>query len=375
MEAYIQEHLEQLRTLIRELCVIPAPSFREGRRAAFLREWLEAHGAEGVTVDTAQNVVWPMGNTEEGPLTVFMAHTDTVFPDLEPMPFREENGRYYCPGVTDDTAQLAVLLISALFFKKRLPKHGVLIVANACEEGLGNLKGSRAIVERYGSRMEALVTIDGTNLHEIVSKAVGSHRYRVTALTEGGHSFGDFGKPSAIHALAGLISELCRQPVPQEDGSKTTYNVGCISGGTSVNTIAQQAEMLYEYRSDSRACLSQMEAAFRTAVAQMEGEGVRFRVEKIGDRPCAGAVDPEKQQHLLQRAGETVRKVTGREPVFRSGSTDCNAALGAGIPAVCIGGCIGGGCHTREEYLELDSLADGCRLVMRFLSHYFEEEK
>lgn len=371
MEAYIQENQPLLRQLIKELCAIPAPSHQEYARAAYVKAWLEAHGAEGVYIDEVRNVIWPIGVTEDNDITVFMAHTDTVFPDLEPMPFREETDRWYCPGITDDTAQLAVLLVSALYYRQRQPKHGLLIVANACEEGLGNLKGSRAIVERYGHRMQALFTVDGTNFREAVSRAVGSHRYQITAKTQGGHSFGNFGRANAIHALARLITALYEQPVPAEPDSKTTFNVGTISGGTSVNTIAQEANMLYEYRSDSKVCLETMEAQFRQAVAQMQSAEVTLEVEKIGDRPCAGAVDPEKQQALLELVGTAIRQVTGEEPVFRSGSTDCNAALGAGIPAVCFGGCIGGGCHTREEYLEIDSLEQGCRLAMTVLSQYF----
>ncbi len=371
MEQYIREQQPLLRQLIHELCAIPAPSYEEDARAAYVKNWLERHGAEGVFVDEAKNVIWPMGDTGSNEVVVCMAHTDTVFPDRTPMPFREENGRYYCPGVTDDTAQLAVLLVSALYWQKQTPRCGLIIVANSCEEGLGNLKGSHAIVERYGSRLRELVTIDGTNLYEIVDRAVGSHRYRVTAVTEGGHSFGNFGRPNAIHELAKLVSALYELPVPSEHGSKTTFNVGTISGGTSVNTIAQEAQMLYEYRSDSRNCLAQMESAFLQAVQKAGREDVQFRVEKIGDRPCAANVDSEKQQALVNRAAQAVRQVTGQEPVFRSGSTDCNAALGVGIPAVCFGGCVGGGCHTREEYLELDSLENGCRLVMKFLRGYY----
>ena len=371
MESYIQNNQPLLRQLIRELCAIPAPSGQEQRRAAYLKAWLESHGAEGVYIDEVSNVIWPVGVTEDNEVTVFMAHTDTVFPDLEPMPFREESGRYWCPGVTDDTAQLAVLLMSALYYVNSKPKLGLLFVANACEEGLGNLKGSRAIVAQYGHRMRELVTIDGTNLHEVVSRAVGSHRYVITAKTQGGHSFGDFGRANAIHALAKLIIALYEQPVPSAGDSKTTFNVGTISGGTSVNTIAQEAQMLYEYRSDSRTCLEIMERQFRDAVEQMRAKEICLTVKKIGDRPCAGDVDPQRQQALLDRTGAVIRQVVGREPVYRSGSTDCNAALGAGIPAVCFGGCIGGGCHTREEYLELDSLEQGCRLVMTFLGHYY----
>lgn len=374
MEQYIQENLPVLRQLIRELCVIPAPSHEEDARAAFIKNWLESHGAEGVFIDEAKNVIWSVGDTGSNEVAVCMAHTDTVFPDRQPMPFREEDGRYYCPGVTDDTAQLAVLLVSALFWLGKIPQCGLIIVANSCEEGLGNLKGSRAIVERYGSRLQELVTIDGTNFRGIVDRAVGSHRYRVTALTEGGHSFGNFGRANAIHEMAKLVTALYALPIPQQENSRTTFNVGTISGGTSVNTIAQEAQMLYEYRSDSRVCLAQMEQAFLQTVGTAQRVDVQFRVEKIGDRPCTGDVNPEKQQALVKRATEAIRQVTGQEPVLSSGSTDCNAALGAGIPAVCFGGCVGGGCHTREEYLELDSLEQGCRLVMTFLQGYFESE-
>jgi len=372
MERYIQENLPHLRRLIRDLCAIPAPSHEEDARAAFVKNWLEEHGAENVWIDEAKNVIWPVNVTADNDVVAVMAHTDTVFPDREPMPFRETDGRYYCPGVTDDTAQLAVLLISALYYRDRKPDCGMLFVANACEEGLGNLKGSRAIVARYGGRLRELVTVDGCNLHEAVSRAVGSHRYRVKVRTQGGHSFGDFGRANAIHQLAKLIDTLYTQTIPVDGESKTTYNVGQISGGTSVNTIAQEAEMLYEYRSDSRACLDAMEQAFRQRVEQAQTAQVEVLVEKIGDRPCAAGVDPVRHQALLDRAGRAIRQVTGREPLYRAGSTDCNAALGAGIPAVCIGGCVGGGCHTREEYVELDSLEAGCRLVITFLADYYK---
>ena len=369
MEQYARQCQDELRALIRALCAIPAPSHHEQQRAEFCRQWLERAGGRNVWIDEALNVICPWGDTGDNPLTVVMAHTDTVFPDREPMALREADGRYYCPGVTDDTAQLAVLLMCARYFLQSglTPKTGILFVANSCEEGLGNLKGSRAIVSRYGARLQSLVTLDGSNFQGAVSKAVGSHRYRVTVKTEGGHSFGAFGNRNAIRYLASMIETLYAVKVPQEGNSHTTYNVGTISGGTSVNTIAQEAQMLYEYRSDSAVCLANMEHLFRQVVQTYRAMGLEVEVEKIGDRPCGGDVDPARQQALLDRAAASIRRVTGLEPVFRSGSTDCNTALAAGIPAVCIGACRGGGCHTREEYLELDSLETGCRLVLDFL--------
>lgn len=370
LEGYIRASQQELLQLIRDLCAISAPSHHEERRAAFCRDWFERNGGRNVIVDEALNVICPHGDMD-GELIVFMAHTDTVFPDMEPMPLTEAEGRMYCPGVTDDTANLAVMMICARYMlKQQLPRGlGMLFVANSCEEGLGNLKGCRRIMEVYGSRIRELVTLDGTNLRDIVSDSVGSHRYRVTVRTEGGHSFGDFGKPNAIHHLSAIISTLYSIGVPVEGNSKTTYNVGLISGGTSVNTIAQQAEMLYEYRSDHVNCLRLMEEKFHEVIGHYRRAGIDVDVELIGERPCAAGLKPDAQQALLKRCARAVRSV-GLEAVFSSGSTDANIPLSMGIPAACISVCNGGKCHTREEWLDATSLADGCRLFMHLLYSY-----
>ena len=369
LERYIESCREEIRQLIRDLCAIPAPSHHEEARAAFCKAWFERNGGQGVYIDEALNVICPWGDTGDNDLAVLMAHTDTVFPDTTPMPFREEGDVMYCPGVTDDTANLAVLMICARYImENRLPvKTGLLFVANSCEEGMGNLKGSRAVVKRYGSRMRELITLDGTDLVSIVTRAVGSHRYRVTARTDGGHSFRDFGNRNAIEVLAGLVEALYRVEVPRRGDSHTTYNVGVISGGTSVNTIAQNAEMLYEYRSDSRDCLASMQDTFEEILRRCVPPDAEVAVELIGERPCAGDVDGNAMEDLIRRGSDAVRAVTGREAALTAGSTDCNIPLSAGIPAVCLGVCVGGKCHTREEWLDASSLEDGCRLFMEFL--------
>ena len=369
---YIDDSQEELRQLIRDLCAIPAPSNHEEKRAEFCKEWFERNGGEGVTIDEALNVICPCGVTDTNDLIVFMAHMDTVFPDTEPMPFREEGSMMFCPGVTDDTANLAVLMICARYvIKTRLPVGwGILFVANSGEEGLGNLKGSRAIVSRYGHRMKELITLDGTDLISIVTGAVGSHRYRIKAMTEGGHSFRDFGKRSAIQILGSLIDELYRVNVPKIGDSVTTYNVGVMSGGTSVNTIAQSGEMLYEYRSDQKSCLDEMETIFKGIISRCTPEDGTLLAERIGDRPCAGEVSREAMDDLIRRGADAVRAVTGLEAVCTKGSTDCNTPLSAGIPAICLGVCVGGKCHTREEWLDTSSLSDGCRLFMEFFENY-----
>lgn len=371
MEAYLQANQEALRALIRELCAIPAPSRREDARAAFVRQWLEAAGGNPV-IDEAKNVICPLEEDQTGEVVVFMAHTDTVFPDLEPLPFREDGEKFYCPGVCDDTANLAVLLICARYFLQNRPQTSpkLVFVANSCEEGLGNLAGSRAVVERYRGRLQALITLDGVELPAVVRRAVGSSRYRVIVRTQGGHSFNDFGRPSAIHGLARLIDALSAQPLPQEADSKTTYNVGLISGGTSVNTIAQEAWMLYEYRSDHPDCLAAMGRQFDELVEAARRDGLDVTVETVGERPCGIAVDKDADRRLMARVEAAMETVLGCKPCLRSGSTDANIPLSLGIPAVCVSACTGSGCHTREEQLELASLMAGSRLCMALLASY-----
>ena len=285
MAKYAASVQEELKQLIRDLCAIPAPSHHEEKRAEFCKKWFEDNGFTGVFIDEALNVIAPLNVTADNPLTVIMAHTDTVFPDTEPMPFSEDGEYMYSPGVGDDTANLAVLMICARYYKDNFPggKDGMLIVANSCEEGLGNLKGSRRIVADYGSRITDFISLDGATLNRVVTRAVGSHRYKVTVRTEGGHSFGKFGNRNAIHVLSSMITTLYTVKVPQIGDSKTTYNVGGISGGTSVNTIAQNAEMLYEYRSDNRECLEKMRVMFENTVEMYRSTGVEVEVEVLGE--------------------------------------------------------------------------------------------
>ena len=370
MEQYLRDSEGELRELIRQLCAIPAPSHHEEERAAFCLRWFRENGGEDAYMDEALNVICPLGVTQDNEVTVFMAHTDTVFPDREPMPMEEKEGILYCPGVCDDTANLAVLMICARYYLRRKPalKTGMLFVANSGEEGLGNLKGCRAVCAEYGSRIRELITLDAAQLNDVVTRAVGSHRYRITVRTEGGHSFTAFGNRNAIHVLASMIDTLYTVKVPQEGDSHTTYNVGMISGGTSVNTIAQEASMLYEYRSDSRTCLEKMEHMLESVVEAYRSTGIEVEVERIGDRPCAGDVDTARYGSLVERACGAIRDILGQEPNCRAGSTDCNIPLSMGIPAVCMGVCQGWGCHTREEGLRLDSLLPGSRLFLSFLS-------
>ncbi|MBO7147677.1 MAG: M20/M25/M40 family metallo-hydrolase [Lentisphaeria bacterium] len=369
MELFARNAQEEIKQLIRDLCKIPAPSHHEELRAEFCKEWFCKNGFTNVTIDEALNVIAPVNLTDNNNITVVMAHTDTVFPDTKPMPFTEKDGFMYSPGITDDTANLAVLMVCSRFFRENYTStdRGYLIVANSCEEGLGNLKGTRKLMETYGSRVKDFLTLDSSCMNHLVTRAVGSHRYKITVQTEGGHSYSKFGNRNAIHVLASMISLLYTVKVPQAGDSKTTYNVGTISGGTSVNTIAQEAEMMYEYRSDDRTCLAKMQHLFEQTIETFRATGVTVNVEKIGDRPCAGEIDPISLEALRDRARASIRETLGLEVVEVPTSTDCNIPLAMGIPAICFGVCRGAGAHTREESLEVASLYDGTRLLLDFL--------
>ena len=365
---YIEHHADEAQQLLIDLAQIPAPSNQEERRAAFCLDWLRSKGAEYAYIDEALNVIYPIGDTGENDLVVFMAHSDVVFPDTTPLPLNMEDGRIYCPGVGDDTANAVALLTVAGYIaeQKLAPKSsGILLVINSGEEGLGNLKGSRKIMEVFGSRVKEFVTFDG-NANAIVTKAVGSRRYRVTVTTEGGHSYGKFGAPNAIAQLAQLITRLYQVQVPAL--GKTTYNVGTISGGTSVNTIAQEASMLYEFRSDEREGLSFMQAQFDAIVEEFRCIGVQIETEVVGDRPCGLDMD---NSLLAQRAAKAVERHYGLSPALTSGSTDCNVPLSMGIPAICPGCVLGAGAHTREEYVEIDSLLPGLKVAFDLVAHHF----
>ncbi|MDD3154507.1 MAG: M20/M25/M40 family metallo-hydrolase [Victivallaceae bacterium] len=373
MARYAGKAKAQSIMLIRELCAIPAPSNHEEKRAEFCRRWFEANGFEKVEIDSACNVLAPLNVTQDNPVSVIMAHTDTVFPDTKPMPFVEKDDWIFSPGVADDTANLAVMMSCAKIFREHFKSagDGVLFVANSGEEGLGNLKGSRAIVEQFGSRIKELIALDSSNMQKLVTDAVGSHRYKVEIHTEGGHSFNDFGNRNAIDCMAAMIQMLYSVKVPVEENSRTTYNVGMISGGTSVNAIAEDAQMLYEYRSNNRICLAKMREIFQRTVAAFRATGIEVNVHLVGERPCAGEVDAKKIQELRDRVKASVKTILGKEMIESAASTDCNIPLSVGIPAVCFGVSTGRGGHTYHEGLDTSSLLNGCKLLLDFLNRSY----
>ena len=364
IKEYVKAQKTEMLEMLRELCLIPAPSHFEHGRAEYCKQWLEKAGASGVYIDDALNVIFPFECEGRNDLTVFAAHTDTVFPDKEPMPYVDDGKRIHSPGVADDTASVVALLMMARYFVERREESGggILFVCNSCEEGLGNLKGTRKLFEEYGSRIKQFITFD-SKLNVIIDRCVGSHRYEVTVTTEGGHSYNSFGSENAICEIARIIGEIYKTEVPKKENTRTTYNVGVISGGTSVNTVAQNAKMLCEYRSDDRECLEYMRQRFYRIFEGAKARGVRLKATVVGERPC-GNTEEAKLAELRRTARSVVERVIHDKAFFVSGSTDCNIPLSLGVPAICVGVNKHCGIHTREEWVDKESMLSGLEIAI-----------
>jgi len=369
-QKFIDENIEDLKAVLKQLAVIPAPSHHEENRAEFVENWLTGIGAKGVYIDDAKNVVYPVNVTEDNNLAVIMAHTDIVFDYDTPLNFVEKDGKYYCPGIGDDTQRLVTLLFAVKYFLNKTPNMGILFVANSCEEGLGNIKGCRKIIDTFGNRVKEFITFDASH-GVIINRAVGSHRYKIEVNAQGGHSLVNFGRPNAIAQMSDIINTLYKVEVPQREDSITTYNVGHIEGGTTVNTIPQHCEALYEYRSNDIACLASMKQVFENIIEDYKNKGCDVSVELLGERPCMAQINEDKMEALIAKIQKGYDAVNVNS-IRKAASTDANYPLSKGIPAVCAGLGVSKGAHTTEEYVEIASLADGLLCALTIINEYYK---
>ena len=368
IKKYVEYNTPIMYSLLRELCGITAPSNDEGRRAEFCKAWFDKEGFTGAYIDEALNVVLPLNCDGSDKITVLVAHTDTVFGDIDPMPYREDDDLAFCPGIGDDTACLVAMMLTAKFFKENgiIPDGGILFVANSGEEGLGNLKGTRQIFKDYEGRIKQFISFD-SNTDIVIDRCVGSHRYEVSAVTRGGHSYNDFGNDNAIAVLASIVNEIYSLKLPDTNGNTLTYNVGIIEGGTSVNTIAEKAKMLCEYRSDSADLLDFMKGEFERIFGSVKKDGVGISVRVVGERPCERGTDATRIAKMRDIATSLIEEILGDVPRYETGSTDCNIPLSLGVPAICVGTFIGGGMHTRGEWLKKSSMIPGLEFAIRYI--------
>jgi tripeptide aminopeptidase len=337
------------------ICEIPAPPFKEERRAAEMKRRFEALGLRNVRIDSIGNVIAERAGSGGGPVVVIAAHLDTVFPEETDVTVQRQGTMLRGPGIGDDCRGLAVLLAVAKAMgaaNVRTP-GAIYFVANVGEEGPGNLRGVKHLFAKPPAKIDYFISVDGTGLG-LTSRAVGSNRYKVSYKGPGGHSYGAFGMPSPIHALGRAIARISAIQVPRTP--KTTFNVGIIEGGTSVNTISPLGAMEVDLRSESPDELAKLDAAFRKVVDEALAEEnarwpqsrvkVTVDIQSMGIRPAAA---PPDSQRIIQTAQAAARAL-GFEAPGSASSTDANWPMSLGIQAITIdGGGQGRGAHSLGE--------------------------
>jgi len=343
----------RLRAHLKAIAETAAPPFAEGRRGALVAELWRRAGLEP-DVDDLGNVVAELrGGT--GPRVLLAAHLDSVFPEGTDVRVREEaDDRWSGPGIGDDASGLTVLTVlaeeAAAGRPERRPR--LVLAATVGEEGLGDLRGARRVVADHAGTIDAFVAVDG-HLGQVVDAAVGSRRIEARFRAQGGHAWGDHGAPSAVHALGDAIHALARVPVPRDP--RSSLNVGLASGGSSVNAIAEEARLTVDVRSVAPATL---EGLVTETQRRLRGvarrHGVELELRNVGDRPAGRTADAA----LVAAARAALARV-GMMATVAASSTDANAAVAAGVPAIGFGVATGGDAHRLGEWLDPRSLSVG----------------
>jgi tripeptide aminopeptidase len=342
-----------------ELTEIPAPPFKEAVRAAEYQKRLKALGLADARIDGEGNVIAVRKGAGNGPVLVISAHLDTVFPEGTGVKVKVNGNRYEAPGIYDDGRGLAALLsvIRALNDQKIKTVGDIVFVGTVGEEELGDLRGVKALF-RDNKQIDGFISLDGLDIGRIVNQATGSRRYRIAFTGPGGHSFSAFGLPSATHAMGRAIAKISE--VRTVDNPKTTFTVGTVKGGTSVNAIAADAEIGLDMRSNSAAELKKLEDQILDLARQAADEenkrwkkentkdAIKVEFKLVGDRP-AGALPNDSI--ITQAARRSVASVGGEVRSLSASSTDSNTPISMGIPAVTLGsGGVGGGSHSPGEW-------------------------
>ena len=339
-----------------ELTEIPAPPFKEAVRAAEYAKRLRALGFADAKVDTEGNVLAMRKGSGNGPVLVIAAHLDTVFPEGTDVKVKKQGERYSAPGIGDNGRGLAALLsvIRAVNATQIKTVGDVWFVGTVGEEELGDLRGVKALFRDHKS-IDGFIALDGLGIDRVVNAATGSRRFKIAYIGPGGHSFAAFGMPSATHAMGRAIAKMADVETVVEP--KTTYTVGTVKGGTSVNAIAAGAEIGLDMRSNSAAELAKLEErmlAIARAAADEENARwkqpgrVKVEIKLVGDRP-AGA---QARESLITQVGVRSAQTLGVKDFFiGASSTDSNTPIALGVPAVTLGGGgIGGGSHAPQEW-------------------------
>lgn len=342
-----------------ELTEIEAPPFKEERRAKEFAERLKLAGIENVWIDSIGNVIGFLKGSVGNKNIAIDAHIDTVFPEGTDVKVRVKNDTLFAPGIGDDTRGLAMILTLAETIKKNNiePVNNIIFIGTVGEEGLGDLRGVRYLFKNKTPKIDSWIAIDGGSIGRVNNQALGSYRYEVIFDGPGGHSWGAFGLVNPHHALgSGIKNFINKADDYTSSGPKTSYNVGVINGGTSVNSIPFKSSMLIDIRSIEPNRLDDMEEILYNSMQEAlkeqnemkrSGPDLTLTINKIGNRP-SGIV--EESVPLIQKTIAATQYM-GVEPRLTIGSTDSNIPISLGVPAVTIGrGGDGGGAHSLDEW-------------------------
>ncbi|WP_179137747.1 M20/M25/M40 family metallo-hydrolase [Candidatus Entotheonella palauensis] len=357
--AWFAETLDEVAEETLHLCRIPGPTFDEVERATYAEARMRAIGLDDVQVDDMYNVTGGIEGSRRGPTTLVAAHIDTVFPRGTPLEVRRTSNRLYGPSIGDNSVAVTGMLQVAQGIRRldELPPGRIIFAANVGEEGLGNLCGIRALLEKWRDQVDTVLAVEGHGVDEIRNAGIGSTRLEITFEGEGGHSWGAFGTPSAIHAMGSAIHKISRLKMSQQP--KTSYNVGLVEGGESINTIAPRATMLLDLRSVAPASLYRLEQRVtRIFETVAQDTGIRIESRMVGQRPAATL---DIAHPLCQQMQGIRKRLRLRQATFSASSTDANLPLSQGIPSLCLGMTRGGLAHTVREYIDIPPILLGLR--------------
>jgi len=352
--------VNQVLELAIEIQQIPAPTFNESKRGEFIYERFIQEDLMDVEIDEIGNVLGRLPGSGSALPIIVSAHLDTVFPSGTDLSYERLAEKIAGPGIGDNAVGLAGLfgLLWELNQQQVILNSDLWLVANVGEEGLGDLRGMREVVNRFAGQIRAYIILEGMELGQVYHRGLGVRRFRITVNTSGGHSWVDYGKPSAVHELVRIVTRLLAIQIPE--GPRTTMNVGVISGGTSVNTIAAEASLDLDLRSEDVAALDELVKSVEGTLQESQSPDVRVSVELIGQRP----VGEISQNHPLVALAVQGLETVGIQPRLNIGSTDANIPLSIGYPAIGLGLTYGNGAHTVNEYINLPPLELGLKQLL-----------
>lgn len=367
-DSYISNQFKNIISDIKKITLIAAPPFKEQNRIEYLENYIQKMGYSNTEIDKEGNLIIRFDGKSKQTL-VFSSHADTVFPEDTKLKIREENGKIYCPGICDNSTGIVaqLYLMKYLKEKKIQPKANIVFLFNVGEEELGNLRGVRYFFDKPENKnIKAHICIEGYGIGRLNRKFVGSHRLKVLIKCAGGHSWRDCGNPNAIIAASKLIVKLSEIGLPSEP--RTTFNIGTIRGGTTVNSIPSEAEFTLEVRSLNEEILLNIGKKINHELSKTVSQGIEIKTENIGERPCGETID----KNLI----ETIKKVhkhLGIKTFEDEGSTDSNYPVSLGLPSTTVGITEAHGTHSINEYILVEPVKKGIEQLF-WIFHYLDNQ-